>query len=139
MSKHDSVESYLTERGCPAAVIAGGFAGLIEQWEALVTAVEEGYELELDDYLNEVDVRQLLADAQANAPREETSSLAEPLQRADEQFQALTQATEACLWGEEVAEEEGWSAKNNFWYYRRPRRGDADFLAEIREALGEYE
>ncbi len=137
MSKQDSVKSYLTERGCAAAVVEGGFAGLIEQWEALVTSVEEGYELGLDDYLNELDVRQILADAQANAPHEETAPFTEPLQRADEQFQALTQATEACLWGEEVAEEEGWSAKNNFWYYRRPRRGDADFLAEINEVLGE--
>ena len=45
MSKHDSVASYLAERGCPAAVVEGGFAGLIEQWEALVTSVEEGYGL----------------------------------------------------------------------------------------------
>lgn len=139
MNEQDSVRDYLAERGCAKAVIEGGLAGLIEQWEALAASVEEGYGLGLDDYLNELDVRQLLADALAVAPKEEATLLADQWQRADEQFLSLTQPTEACLWGPEVAEEEGWSAKNNFWYYRRPRRGDADFLAEIREALGEYE
>ena len=138
MSEQDSVRDYLAERGCAAAVIEGGLPGLIEQWEALVASVEEGYGLGLDDYLNELDVRQLLADALAVAPKEEATVVAERWQRADEQFLSLTQPTEACLWGAEVAEEEGWSAKNNFWYYRRPRTGDPDFLAEIKEAIEEY-
>jgi hypothetical protein len=136
---NDAVREYLSERGCAPALIEGGLAGLVEQWEALVASVEEGYGLGLDDYLNELDTRQLLADALSVAPKAETAVVSEQWQRADEQFLALTQPTEACLWGEEVAEEEGWSAKNNFWYYRRPRHGDSDFLAEINEALAEYE
>ena len=137
MSNLNSVSEFLSERGCAVAVIKGGLAGLVEQWEALVTSVEEGYELGLDDYLNELDIRQLLADTLAAVPDTESSPFIERIQRADEQFQALTKASETCLWGGEVAEEEGWSAKMNAWYYRRPRHGDADFLAEISEAIGD--
>ncbi|NOT60860.1 MAG: hypothetical protein HOP19_11630 [Acidobacteria bacterium] len=139
MNTQEAVRDYLSERGCAMAVIEGGVPGLLEQWEALIAAVEEGYGLGLDDYLNELDVRQLLADVIANVPKAETQAFTDQLQRADEQFQALTHPTEACLWGEEVAAEEGWSSQNNFWYYRRPRNGDPDFLAEINEALADYE
>jgi hypothetical protein len=137
MNKNDVVSEFLLERGCAKPVVEAGLEGLVGQWEDLVSAVEEGYELGLDDYLNDLDVRQLLAAALMLANVQPDKKLADRTQRADEQFRALTQATETCLWGEEVAEEEGWTAKNNFWYFRRPRQGDADFLAEISEALGD--
>jgi hypothetical protein len=137
MSKQDAVHEFLQQRGAATAVIEGGFAGLVEQWEALVATIEAGYELGLDDYLNDLDVRQLLDDASVVAPLIELNAFNERMQRADEQFNALTEPTENCLWGNEVAEEEHWSAKKNPWYYRRPLQGDADFLAEINEALGE--
>lgn len=137
MSKQDAIQEFLKERGCAAAIVEGGLAGLVEQWETLVTTIEEGYELGLDDYLNDLDVRQLLAGALEVASATERAALAEQWQRADEQFTALTVPTATCLWGEEVAEEEGWSAKTNRWYYRRPRHGDPDFLAEISEAVGD--
>ena len=112
MSEQDTVRTYLSERGCATAVIEGGLAGLVEQWEALVASVEEGYSLGLDDYLNELDVRQLLADALSVASpvasKEESAPFSERWQRADEQFLLLTQPTEVCLWSNEVAEEEGW-------------------------------
>jgi len=139
MSKQDFVSEYLVERGCPTAIVKGGLAGLVEQWEALVAEVETGYSLGLDDYLNELDVRQLLADLMTSAPEGETKPFTQRLQAADQQFLSLTKPTEACLWGEAIAEEEHWSADNNFWYYRRPRQGDPDFLAEINDALAEYE
>ncbi len=137
MRDHDPVRELLRARGSAAHVIAGGLPGLLEAWENLVRAVEAGYALGLDDYLNDLDVRQLLADALAVAPPKERAAHEERLQRADEQMQALLAPVEVCLWGEEVAEEEGWTARNNWWYFSRPRHGDPDFLAELAEAVGE--
>ena len=137
MSDQDPVRELLRARGSAAHVIEGGLPGLLDDWENLGSVVEEGYALGLDDYLNDLDVRQLLADALAVAPLKESVAYAERLQRADEQMQALLAPVEVCLWGDEVAEEEGWTARNNWWYFSRPRHGDPDFLAELAEALGD--
>ncbi|MBI1764851.1 MAG: hypothetical protein HYR56_25860 [Acidobacteria bacterium] len=137
MSNNDPVRELLRERGSVAHVIEGGLAGLLESWETLVRTVEEGYTLGLDDYLNDLDVRQLLEDALAVAAVAERKAIVPRLQRADEQMQAQVQPTDVCLWGDEVAEEEGWTARNNWWYFSRPRHGDPDFLAELTEAVGE--
>lgn len=137
MSNHDPVRELLRERGSAAQVIEGGLPGLLESWETLVHTVEEGYTLGLDDYLNDLDVRQLLEDTLAVATVPERKAALPRLQRADEQMQALVKRTAVCLWGDEVAEEEGWTAKNNWWYFSRPRHGDPDFLAEVAEVVDE--
>jgi hypothetical protein len=43
----------------------------------------------------------------------------------------LVEPAGKCLWGSEVAEAEGWIPEKNWWYFSRPQKGDADFLAEI--------
>lgn len=133
----DPVRELLSERGSAPSVIEGGLPGLLESWENLVQAVEAGYTLGLDDYLNDLDVRQLLADALAVAPSSEQQAIAKDLQRADAQMRVLVEPVEVCLWGDEVAEEEGWTAQDNWWYFSRPLHGDADLLAEIAEAIGD--
>jgi hypothetical protein len=137
MSNPDPVRELLRERGSAAHVTEGGLPGLLESWENFVRTVEEGYTLGLDDYLNDLDVRQLLEDALAVATVAERKAAVSRLQRADEQMQAIVRPTEVCLWGDEVAEEEGWTAKNNWWYFSQPRHGDPEFLAELAEATGE--
>lgn len=137
MHNNDPVRELLRERGSATHVIEGGLPGLLESWENHVRAVEEGYALGLDDYLNDLDVRQLLEDTLAVATAPERKAAIARLQRADEQMQAVVKRTDVCLWGEEVAEEEGWTAKNNWWYFSRPRHGDPDFLAEVAEAVGD--
>jgi hypothetical protein len=137
MSNHDPVRELLRARGSAAHIIEGGLLGLLESWETLVRAVEEGYTLGLDDYLNDLDVRQLLEDALAVAIVAERKAIVPRLQRADEQMQAIVNPTEVCLWGDEVAEEEDWTPKNNWWYFSRPRHGDPEFLAELAEAVGD--
>ncbi len=39
-----------------------------------------------------------------------------------------------CLWGMIVADEEGWSPDDNWWYYARPLRGAPAFLEEFPSA-----
>jgi hypothetical protein len=97
---------------------------LIERWQQVVEEVERGYSLTYDDYLNDVDLRQLIARAfrgVAPAAREQFAVLRESLHALDMRFMDVTQATQRCVWGDAIAEDEGWSRDSEWWYYREPR------------------
>jgi hypothetical protein len=127
----DPARDYLRERGCGEHVVEGGLEGLVENWEKTVRQVEEGYSLTLDDYLNDLDGRQLIAEVLAVAGDQRRAAIEARLDRADEKMRSLTEPTAGCLWGEEVAEEEGWTAQENWWYFARPINADPELLAEI--------
>ena len=135
-SMKDPVREYLHERGSGERVVEGGLKGLVEDWEKTVRSVEEGYGLTLDDYLNDLDARQLIADVLLLASDDQRAEIAARLHRADEKMRNLTRSTSVSLWGEEVAAEEGWTPEGNWWYFARPIKADPELLAEIDEALG---
>ncbi len=131
MKKKDPVRDFLEKKGCPEHVSEGGLPGLVKNWERVVGEVKKGYALTLDDYLNDLDGRQIFEEALGMAPEEERKIFRERIARADRKIQALIEPAGKCLWGSEVAEAEGWTPEKNWWYFSRPKKGDADFLAEI--------
>jgi hypothetical protein len=131
MKKKDPVRDFLGKKGCPEPVLDGGLPGLVENWEQVVEAVRKGYALTLDDYLNDLDGRQMIEEALQLAPEAEREKMRERVGRADKKMRGLIEPAGKCLWGSEVAEAEGWTPEKNWWYFRRPQKGDADFLAEI--------
>lgn len=137
MQTNDPVRDFLRAKGSAEQLVVSGLAGLVEGWESLVSAVEEGYTPGLDDYLNELDLRQLLDEAWAVATLAQQAAYADRIKQADERMRTSVEPLDVCLWGDEVAAEEGWTPKNNWWYYSRPLAGDPDFLAELAEAIGE--
>src|SRR5262252_2044723 len=134
---NDRVGAFLRERGCGDRLVKGGLPALTEDWEKTVRSVEAGYPLTLDDYLNDLDARQLIADVWAIALDDQRGGVAARLSRADETMRRLTRPVPVCLWGREVAEEEGWTPAENWWYFARPVHAAAEFLAEIDSALKE--
>ena len=134
---NDAVRDFLRERGCGLHIIEKGLPGLVDAWEKVVQAVETGYVLSLDEYLNDLDTRQLLEGALEFASPTDLQKYEDRIQRADDQMKSLTTRTAVCLWSDEVAEEEGWTPKKNWWYYARPADADPDLLAEIDEVTGE--
>lgn len=132
----EEVREFLRERGCPFPVSERGLTGLVENWEKIVQSVEAGYLLTLDDYLNDLDTRQLLEDALQVAPLIEQQKFEERIRQADDQLKGLTTRASVCLWGDELAEAEGWTPKKNWWYYACPVDADAELLAEIAEITG---
>jgi hypothetical protein len=136
MANDDPVREFLRERGCGRHTVEGGMVRLIEGWEATVRSVEAGYSLGLDDYLNEMDARQLIEGALARVAGERRAEFDARVARADETMQSLVVPLDRCLWGEAVAEQEGWTAEDNWWYYAAPRAA-ADLRAEIAEALSD--
>ncbi len=124
------VRAYLAERGCSEAIVRGGLRGLASRWEHVVEEVSEGYSLGLDDYRNDLDVRDILAGALAVAPGAERAPLRERLERADERFRALTEET-GSLWGETVARERGLDPVHTWWYFRRPTKPGRTLAREL--------
>lgn len=131
MAKKNPVSDFLKKRGCPERVVRGGLMGLVEIWENTVAQVVEGYGLELDDYLNDMDGRQLLEEALAIAPENDKGMCAARLRKADSRMKKAVVPAGRCLWGDEVAEAEGWSSRKNWWYFVKPLKASGELLAEI--------
>jgi hypothetical protein len=133
MPATDPVRELLREKGCPSHIVEGGLAGLIENWEAIVESVSEGYALGLDDYLNDMDARQLLEESLAVASSDAREAALARVRAADETMKAAIEPAGRCLWGDEVAEEEGWAPQKNWWYFSKPVNANPELLAEIEE------
>ena len=131
MGEKDPVREFLKQRGCPEHVVRGGLRGLAESWEEVVRSVEEGYSLGLDDYLNDLDGRQLLEEALAVAPAQEKKTALQRVRRADAKMQTLVRPAGSCLWGDETARQEGWTAKKNWWYFSVPVNPGEELLDEL--------
>lgn len=104
----------LKEWGAPTHVVEGGMERLLERWESCAAGVAAGQEA-ADDFLNDLDSRRWLDGlARIGALGE---SLAR-LHRADILFLRGTYASRGCVWGDEVAAEEGWNPAEHWWYFR---------------------
>ena len=131
MNPMDPVRDLLRQKGCPPQVIRGGLQGLVENWEKVVDSVAQGYRFGLDDYLNDLDGRQILEEALAVAPPDRKRESQERVRRADQRMGALIMPAGKCLWGNETAEAEGWTAEKNWWYFNRPIHAAGELLLEI--------
>jgi len=134
MNEHDTVQKYLKERGCEDEVVASGLPGLIAEWERVAEEIGgEPYEFGLDDYLNDLDTRDILHGA-LEAAGTDARAIRAAMEAADEQFKAATKSVKECLWGESLARQHGWSAKKEWWYYRVPAESGADLEEDLKAA-----
>lgn len=109
---------------------------LIDQWAGFVGDLErQGYTFDLDNWLNDVDVRELILEALPMFSREEMGDHALKLDAADRAFMAATRDFKRCVWGHGTARKEKWTRQKNWWYFRTPTRSNAqleDELATVR-------
>ena len=115
----DLVHTYLESRGCAPHVVRRGLAGLLDQWNGIVSAVERRRDGSLDEWLNDMDLRDILAGAVAAAAPRERRDSALVLDDADARFHVRTVPC-PCLWGEVIAETNSWRHEWQWWYFRRP-------------------
>ena len=127
----DPVRVYLKTRGAAEHVVSGGLEGLVRDWEQFVRSVAEGYSLGAEDYLNDLDARQLIEEALAVAPPAQKKAVADDVRRADDLMRTLAHPVEKCLWGDDAARANGWTARRNWWYFVIPTRGDPDLLEAL--------
>jgi hypothetical protein len=118
----DPVREYFRRRGYSDEAVQGGLEGLVGGWESAVAYLHAGKPQYLCEYLNDLDKRQVLAEARSVAPPEQWQAVAARVQAADESFLRETVAVEECLWGEQNATGYGWTPAANWWYFRKPTR-----------------
>jgi hypothetical protein len=109
---------------------------LIDQWAAFARDLErQVYTFDLDNWLNDVDVRELILEALPMFGRDEMGDHALKLDEADRAFMAATRDFKRCVWGHGTARKEKWTPQENWWYFRTPTRSNAqleDELATVR-------
>jgi hypothetical protein len=127
--RSDTVRDYLRLRGAASHVVAGGLEGLLESWERIVEQVEVGYPFTLDDYLNDLDTRDLLEGAIDRTP--DADAARARLTAADARLRSSLVPADECLWGAGVADDEGWSRNTHWWYFSRPRNPGPDLAREL--------
>lgn len=110
-----TVQEYLRENGYPEHVVREGRAGLVRKWRDFVEQVERGYRLGLEDYRNDLDVRAILA--QANAEDDEVTTL-------DERLKKLLTACDKRVWESAPGEP--------FWDFGYPRNAGPDLMDDLR-------
>ncbi len=118
-------------QGASDRVVQGGLDVLLAGWERTVAAVEEGYASGYEDYLNDLDGRQLLAQALERVSPAQAAVVAERLDALDGRMRAATTPVTRCLWGMIVAEEEGWTPGANWWYFLLPTAPGPKLAAEL--------
>ena len=130
MSEHDVVRRLLIDRGCPDDVVEGGLVGLANKWEVIVGSIEEGYTFGLDDYLNDMDLRDTIFAALAVAMPDERASIDARIDALDARLRAATLPS-PCLWGEDVEEDDGLDPGREWWYYVRPAKLNDELADEL--------
>lgn len=129
-----AVRHYLEARGCADFVVSGGLKGLLDRWDAVAASVENGYDGLLDEYLNDMDLRDILEDALDVASIPDDSPVRQRVATADSRVKG---ATVPCgpVWGREVAESEAMDPAVQWWYFVRPKHPGDDLRSEL-EAEG---
>ena len=108
---------------------------LIDQWAEFTTGLDKGYSFDLDNWLNDVDVRELILEALPMFSSEELGEHALKLDQADKAFMTATRDFKKCVWGMGTARKEKWTPQKNWWYFRTPLRSNSqleDELATVR-------
>lgn len=109
---------------------------LIDQWAEFTGDLErKDYTFDLDNWRNDVDVRELIQGALPMFSREEMGDHALKLDAADQAFRTGTRVFKRCVWGHGTQKKEKWTPETNWWYFRTPLRSNAqleDELATVR-------
>ena len=130
MTAKDPVRVLLEARGVPPELVEGGLDGLIDRWIDIVDEVEDGYPLSLDDFLNDMDLRNVLDDALMVASDAIARQPRARLKEVDARMRAASVAT-GCLWGQDVEKDDGLDATRHWWYYRHPLELNDELEAEL--------
>ncbi|HEY8310001.1 MAG TPA: hypothetical protein VIG47_05560, partial [Gemmatimonadaceae bacterium] len=103
---------------------------VVAQWEAIAQTAAR-YDLTLDDWLNDLDLRDIVAGAFAAASPTQRDDAREALDRADALFRAGTVETDRSLWGDAVALADEHDPKRQWWYFRRPANPGDSMRADL--------
>ena len=132
MPPPDPSQAYLKSRGCPPHVVAAGLAGLLDYWRDTATAIRAGYNLTLDDYLNDMDARQLIDDTLPHTtPRGHKQAIVR-LYEIDESVRPHLRPIDKCLWGPKAEADNNWTPDQNWWYFSLPKSPGPQLVTDLK-------
>lgn len=111
----EEIQQYLRDNGYPEHLVRGGRAGLVRRWREFVEQAERGYNLGLEDYRNDLDLRAIIA--MAGAEDDEVRAL-------DARLRAMLAHTDVRVWES--------LAGDPFWDFGFPRNASGDLLEDLR-------
>ena len=103
----------------------------VARWAKVVESLKTGWRFDLDDWLNDMDLRQIIHDGWPLYGPDEKAAVEEIIRQADSHFLLHTVDAGKCLWGRKTAKREKWSATRNWWYFRKPRKAETAFIEEV--------
>ncbi len=128
----DPIRRFLRARGAADHVVDGGLDGLVADWEHTAERVERGYGLGLDDYLNDLDARQIIEVVLSAMPEPDGPLLAR-LRAADERLRRATVPSGRCVWGDSTSQDRA-TERRNWWYFLVPRDPGPELARELADA-----
>ncbi len=129
----DAVARYLAARGVAVHLRNKKISDLIAQWDGIARAAAR-YNLTLDDWLNDVDLRDIIAGALEVAPEREQRDVRDALERADDLFKTATAETKQSMWGDAAATGDKHDQLRQWWYFRRPVHPGKTMRADLAAA-----
>jgi hypothetical protein len=109
------LQNYLRDNGYPEHVVRGGRSGLVRRWREFVEQVERGYQLGIEDYRNDLDIRGILS--LLGVKDDEVHAL-------DERLKALLTHTDLRVWES--------APGDPFWDFGYPRNAGSGLLNDLR-------
>ena len=124
---------YMQDRGVSSDLVQDGLEGAVARWEAIAVSAKN-YDFTLDDWLNDMDLRDIIAGALAVAGPDEKKAVSERLNKADHKLREATVET-GSIWGSAMSGEMAPDPKKAWWYFRRPM-DPGETMQEDLEAAG---
>lgn len=112
---NSQVQDYLRDNGYPEHLAREGRDGLLRRWREFVEAVERGYSLGIEDYRNDLDVRSIIALADAED---------ESVRALDERLKKMLTSRQVRVW------ESG--PGDAFWDFGYPRNAGPGLIEDLR-------
>lgn len=132
-SVNDPVRRYLKSRGVSSELIEGGLEAAIDRWD-VISRTAKTYDFTLDDWLNDMDLRDIIAGAMGVAEAAERKAVSERLEKADNRLREATVQT-GSIWGAAMSGDMAPDPKKAWWYFRRPM-DPGETMQEDLEASG---
>ena len=93
---------------------------LIDKWDEVARSIRRSGVTDLDDYLNDLDLRQIIHEKLLEEQEMICEDMILRLSEADKNLMRATAEHTDCLWGQFNADERGWTKEHNWWYWRIP-------------------
>jgi hypothetical protein len=118
MNNEEKVKEFLKKRRVAEHVIKGGIKYLFDCWKKFVEDCEKNSYMEIEEYLNDLDGRDILQDVIEEFEKEDIMKwVVIEVKKYDERFRKLLFNTDVCAWGKPNEHKYISTKKTRFWYW----------------------